>query len=112
MYKRQMNIIDELINSNTDHSMNVLIMACIFFNIGNEIFGNDYYNLLIEYISNNNQSVDELVLKCSISHSGYYRKIKTIYSILNKIDNFIKNAFNELKFNMKYFELLFNDKAF
>ena len=112
MYKRQMNIIDELINSNTDHSMNVLIMGCIFFNIGNEIFGNDYYNLLIEYLSNNNQSVDEIVLKCSISHSGFYRKIKIIYSVLTKIDNFVRNSVIELKINMKYNELFFNDKPF
>ena len=104
MNKRCFNKIDMLLNDDTDHSRLILDMVCIFFNFGKDMFGNDYIDLLIEYIVNNNQTVDEIVINCSTSHSNYYRKIKEIFNIIDKMDELIKEAFIEMKIDDSYIE--------
>ena len=87
----------------------ILNMACIFFDFGKELFGGDYFNILKEYLVNNKKTVDEIVLNCSISHSGYYRKIKIIYVILSKLDKYINEAFEELKIDNGYLKKILVD---
>lgn len=109
MKKRNFNVIDDLMNKDTDHDKLILNMACIFFDFGKELFGIDYFNILKEYLIDNMKTVDEIVLNCSISHSGYYRKIKNIFLMLKRLDFFIREAFKELKIDNEYINKLLNE---
>ncbi len=102
MNKRRKNIIDELIDENTGHSRLILNMACISFDLGKELFGEDYLSILKEYIKNNRRNVDEIVSICSMSHSSYYRKINKIYEVIYKMIKLVNDAFLEIKMNDNY----------
>ena len=102
MNKRRKNVIDKLIEKNTGHDRLILNLACIFFDFGKELYGNDYLMILKEYIIDNKAKVDEIVSNCSISHSGYYRKINKIYDIVYKMIKLVNDAFLEIKMNDNY----------
>ena len=106
MNKRSINIIDNLITENTGRSKLILQLVCIFFNCGREHFGDEYLMILAEYMIYNTKTVDEMVINCTISHSGYYRKINYIYKIIDVVDKLINEAFLELKIDDNYIKTI------
>ena len=97
MNKRKVNVIDNLIKKNTDHSKLVLNMTCIFFNVFSNLFGHDCAKILNEFLVDNDKTVDEIVYNCSISHSGYYRKIKQIYVVIAKLEELVNKTFIKIE---------------
>lgn len=112
MNKRCFNIIDLLINRNTDHNRLIINMVCIFFDFGKELFGNEYLIILREYLIDNNRTVDDIVENSSISYSGYYRKLKVICYLLLRMSMIIKEAFIELKIDDNYINMITSDESF
>ena len=83
MKKRCLNVIDDLINKDTDHNKLILDMACIFFDFGKELFGNEYFNILKEYLINNKDIAENMGKKS--------RELAENKFDVNKINNIIIN---------------------
>lgn len=103
MNRRKINKIDNLIKGDVDYDKFVFLIVYIFFDFLKLLYNDISFDILRNYISMSpNISVDEIVYKCNISFSTYYRKIEDIELLIEEVSYRKDDLFND------FYNLLIN----